>query len=34
MTLQHALKLLSGNNVKKFGRPKGKAAKKEPFEWH
>ncbi|TVU11639.1 hypothetical protein EJB05_45236 [Eragrostis curvula] len=34
MTLEHALKLLSGKNVKKFGRPKGKAVKKEPMEWH
>ncbi|GJN00034.1 hypothetical protein PR202_ga17183 [Eleusine coracana subsp. coracana] len=34
ITLKEALKLLSGKNVKKFGRPKGKAANKEPIEWH
>ncbi|KAK3128969.1 hypothetical protein QOZ80_6BG0469160 [Eleusine coracana subsp. coracana] len=34
MTLKEALKLLSGKNVKRFGRPKGKAANKELIEWH
>ncbi|GJN29018.1 hypothetical protein PR202_gb17203 [Eleusine coracana subsp. coracana] len=32
MTLKEALKLLSGKNVKRFGRPKGKAANKELIE--
>ncbi|KAF0929513.1 hypothetical protein E2562_021764 [Oryza meyeriana var. granulata] len=33
ITLERALKLLTGKNVKKFGRPKG-ITKKEPLEWH
>ncbi|XP_010227764.2 uncharacterized protein LOC100832827 [Brachypodium distachyon] len=35
ITLECALKLLAGKNVKKFGRPLGKQNKsKEPHEWH
>ncbi|KAM0917771.1 hypothetical protein ACQ4PT_009214 [Festuca glaucescens] len=35
MTLKRALKLLTGKNVKKFGRPKGKSNKDaEVIEWH
>uniref|UniRef100_A0A0D9WP91 DNA topoisomerase n=1 Tax=Leersia perrieri TaxID=77586 RepID=A0A0D9WP91_9ORYZ len=35
ITLERALKLLTGKNVKKFGRPKGKTKKEaEPLEWH
>ncbi|KAL6909930.1 hypothetical protein ACP4OV_001589 [Aristida adscensionis] len=34
ITLERALKLLGGKNVKKFGRPKGKSVRKEPLEWH
>ncbi|KAF0904126.1 hypothetical protein E2562_032399 [Oryza meyeriana var. granulata] len=36
ITLERALKLLTGKNVRKFGRPKGKTNKKdaEPLEWH
>ncbi|KAL6605781.1 hypothetical protein ACP70R_041434 [Stipagrostis hirtigluma subsp. patula] len=34
VTLERALKLLTGKNVRKYGRPKGKAKKKEPIEWH
>uniref|UniRef100_A0A0D3GFC0 DNA topoisomerase n=1 Tax=Oryza barthii TaxID=65489 RepID=A0A0D3GFC0_9ORYZ len=35
ITLERALKLLTGKNVRKFGRPKGKTKKEaEPLEWH
>ncbi|CAN6162486.1 unnamed protein product [Urochloa humidicola] len=34
ITLEHALKLLSGKSVRQIGRPKGKAKKQEPIEWH
>nr|CAB3470307.1 unnamed protein product [Digitaria exilis] len=34
ITLERALKLLSGKTVRQIGRPKGKAKKKEPIEWH
>ncbi|XP_062233080.1 uncharacterized protein LOC133930445 isoform X2 [Phragmites australis] len=34
ITIERALKLLTGKKVKKIGRPKGKAKKKEPIEWH
>ncbi|KAG0513897.1 hypothetical protein BDA96_10G142700 [Sorghum bicolor] len=34
MTLEPALKLLSGKSVRRIGRPKGKVEKKEPVEWH
>ena len=35
VTLERALKYLTGKNVKKFGRPKGKTNKNaEPIEWH
>uniref|UniRef100_A0ACD5ZRH8 Uncharacterized protein n=1 Tax=Avena sativa TaxID=4498 RepID=A0ACD5ZRH8_AVESA len=35
ITLKRALKLLTGKNVKKFGRPKGKTNKDaEVIEWH
>ncbi|KAJ1258989.1 hypothetical protein BS78_10G118600 [Paspalum vaginatum] len=34
MTLEHALKLLSGKGVRQIGRPKGKTKKTEPLEWH
>ncbi|TKW20969.1 hypothetical protein SEVIR_4G193000v4 [Setaria viridis] len=34
ITLERALKLLSGKSVRQIGRPKGKAKKKEPVEWH
>ncbi|KAL5224359.1 hypothetical protein ABZP36_010998 [Zizania latifolia] len=33
ITLERALKLLTGKNVKKFGRPKGKS-NKDLIEWH
>ncbi|CAN6197985.1 unnamed protein product [Urochloa humidicola] len=34
ITLEHALKLLSGKSVRRLGRPKGKTKKQEPLEWH
>ncbi|KAF2926293.1 uncharacterized protein [Oryza sativa Japonica Group] len=35
ITLERALKLLTGKNVRMFGRPKGKTKKEaEPLEWH
>ncbi|CAL4925098.1 unnamed protein product [Urochloa decumbens] len=34
ITLERALKLLSGKSVRQIGRPKGKAKKQEPIEWH
>ncbi|PWZ08008.1 DNA topoisomerase 1 [Zea mays] len=34
MTLERALKLLSGKSVRRIGRPKGKVENKEPMEWH
>jgi len=34
ITLERALKLLSGKSVRQIGRPKGKSKTKEPIEWH